>query len=124
MIQVELGQEERGFVSFIENTLSKLAEEKYDIFLSMFDSSRISEDGLILALRFLDEDLPAIKIDNPMKVKFNERHIDIGQYKNGSGYWMDYDLTTNGQPNDLTVQVKFLKQDIYYFVSLEDLHTL
>ncbi len=104
--------------------MSLLAEEKYDDFLAMYDSSRISRDGLILALQYLDDSLPVIKIDNPMKADCSKRRIEIGQYKNGSGYWVDYDLTTNGQLNDLTIQVEFLEQGADYFAVLEDLHTL
>lgn len=37
---------------------------------------------------------------------------------------MDYDLTTNGEINDLTLQVVFLKKENGYFVELDDLHTL
>ncbi len=59
-----------------------------------------------------------------MKVECSKRRIDIGQYKDGSGYWVDYDLTTNKQLNDLTNQVEFLKQGAYYSVVLDDLHTM
>lgn len=124
MIQVCHGQEENDFLSFINNALSTLAEEKYDVFLDMFDNSRISRDGLILALRYLDENRPVIKIDNPLEESPVEQYVNIHQHNNGSDYWVDYDLTTNGQRNDLTIQIEFLKQDTYYFVSLEDLHTL
>ena len=42
MIQVEMGHEEEGFISYVEKSLSQLAKEEYDIFLNMFDHSRIS----------------------------------------------------------------------------------
>ena len=124
MIQTCHGQEEIDFLSFIKNALSTLAEEKYDVYLNMFDNSRISRDELILTLRYLDENRPVIKIDNPSEERPGEQYVIIHQYNNGCGYWMDYDLTTNGQRNDLTIQIEFLKQGTYYFVSLEDLHTL
>lgn len=124
MVKIKHRQEKEGIVSFIEHTLSLLAEEKYDDFLAMYDSSRISRDGLLLALRYLDVNSQVVKIDDPMKVECSKKCIDIGQYKNGSGYWVDYDLTTDGRLNDLTIQVEFLKQGVEYFVTLEDLHTL
>lgn len=46
MIQVKTGQEEKEFISYIEKALSKLAKEEYVAFLDMFDSSRVSNDGL------------------------------------------------------------------------------
>lgn len=37
---------------------------------------------------------------------------------------MDYDLTTNGELNDLTIQIDFLKKENGYIAVLDDLHTL
>lgn len=124
MIQAEAGQEEKEFISYIETALAKLAEEDYDAFLRMFDSSRMSRDELMLALQYLDESCEAIKIDNPMKVKCAKQRIDVKRYENKDGYYMDYDLTTDGQLNDLTVQIEFMRHGSGYLVSLEDLHTL
>lgn len=124
MIHVKTGQEEKGFISFIENAISKLAKEEYTAFLDMFDDSRVSNGGLILALKYLDEDCPIMKIDDPLEIKYSGQHIDIGQYHDGSGYYMDYDLTTDGKLNDLTIHIEFLKHGADYFISLEDLHTM
>lgn len=124
MLQVRKGHEEKEFTSYIEKALSKLAKEEYAAFLEMFDSSRVSDDGLILALRYLNEDGPIMKIDDPTKVKCSGQRIDIVKYNDGSGYYMDYDLTTDGELNDLTLQVEFIKHGVDYSVSLEDLHTM
>lgn len=61
MIQVRKGQEEKEFIFYIEKALSKLAKEEYAAFLDMFDSSRVTNEGLILALRYLNEDRPIMK---------------------------------------------------------------
>lgn len=37
---------------------------------------------------------------------------------------MEYDLTTDGELNDLTIQIEFLKHGTDYLVSLEDMYTL
>ena len=124
MLHVRTGYEEKEFTSYIEKALSKLAKEEYAAFLDMFDSSRVSNDGLILALRYLNEDGPIMKIDDPAKVKCSGQWINIGKYNDGSGYYMDYDLTTDGELNDLTLHVEFLKHGVDYSVSLEDLHTM
>lgn len=34
-----------------------------------------------------------------------------GIYNDNSGFWVDYDLTTNSELNDLTLQMSFLFRD-------------
>lgn len=69
MINAELGRERNTFIAFVEGTLGTLAKEDYTSFLSSFDSSRMTEQDLILALRYLDESRPVLKIDDPTQVK-------------------------------------------------------
>lgn len=124
MIYAEEGKEQEKFIDFAENALGILAREKYSDFLAVFDSSRLTEQDLYLALRYLDDTQPMVKIDDPVLLKDRLQRIDFLAYTDGRGYCMDYDLTTNGEPNDLTVQIEFLKKDNGYFVELDDLHTL
>lgn len=124
MIYAEEGKEQERFIDFAENALGILAREKYSDFLAVFDSSRLTEQDLYLALRYLDDTQPMVKIDDPVLLKDRLQRIDFLAYTDGRGYCMDYDLTTNGEPNDLTVQIEFLKKDNGYFVELDDLHTL
>ena len=123
MIYADNGKEEK-FISFAEYALSILSEENYTVFFDLFDSSRLTEQDLILALKYLDESRPVIKVDNPIKIKNKHQKVEIHRYNDGSGYWMDYDLTTNGEINDLTIQFEFMKQKEGYYVILDDLHTL
>ena len=51
MIYAEKGKEQDSFIDFVEKALGKLSEEKYSDFLAMFDSSRLTEQDLIFALR-------------------------------------------------------------------------
>ncbi|WP_032120936.1 DUF7668 domain-containing protein [Clostridium amazonitimonense] len=124
MIHIERGKEKEAFIAFANMAVAKLADREYSSFLALFDSSRLSETDLILALKYLDESRPILKIDDPIKCKCENRRIDIIPYKSGRGYAMDYDLTTNGEINDLTIQFEFLVEVEGYSVSLEDLHTL
>ncbi|MBR2402010.1 MAG: hypothetical protein IKB01_04450 [Lachnospiraceae bacterium] len=124
MIYVDKGKEQEQFIAFAEHALSILAEENYASFLTLFDSSRLAEQDIILALKYLDESRSAIKVDNPAQLKRENQGVDIYRYNDGSGYGMDYDLTTDGASNDLTIQIDFLKQEEGYLVVLEDLHTL
>lgn len=124
MIYADKGKEQEQFILFVEHAISILAEENYASFLSLFDSSRLAEQDLILALKYLDESRPTVKVDNPTQIKTENQIIYMNSYNDGSGYWMDYDLTTDGELNDLTVQIEFLKQKEGYSVVLDDLHTL
>jgi len=123
MIYAEQEKEQDVFVAFVEKALGKLAKEDYAAFLSMFDRS-MTEAELIFCLRYLDETRPILKIDDPAQVKSQNQRVDLFTFRDGSGYRMDYDLTTNGETNDLTVQVEFLKEKDGYLVVLDDLHTL
>lgn len=124
MIYAESGKEQERFVAFVEYALGVLAKEEYASFLALFDSSRMTEQELMLALRYLDEQWPVLKIDDPVQVKYKQQDLFFGAFRDGSGYYLDYDLTTSGEPNDLTIQVEFLKEKDGYLAVLEDLHTL
>ena len=93
-------------------------------FISLFDSSRLSEHDLVLALRFLDISRPILKIDDPELIKNKKQKTHLLAFNDGSGYHIDYDLTTDGALNDLTIQIEFLKTAKGYITVLDDLHTL
>lgn len=124
MIYVEKGKEQEEFITFIEQALAVLSCEDYTSFLTLFDSSRVTEQGLILALRYLDDTWPITKIDNPLAIKCDERQICVIPFRDGKGYHIDYDLTTDGKINDLTIQIDFIRDGERYAVALNDLHTL
>ncbi len=124
MIYVDKGKEQEQFIAFVEHALSILAEENYTSFLTLFDRSRLAEHDLILALKYLDESRSTVKVDNPTQIKSENQRVDLYCYNDGNGYLMDYDLTTDGELNDLTIQIEFLKQKEGYSVVLDDLHTL
>ena len=125
MIYAEKGKEQECFIDFVEKALGILDKEKYRDFLAVFDNSRIlTEQELISALQYLDETRPVLKIDDPKQVKSQNQEIELFTLRDRSGYCMDYDLTTDGEMNDLTLQVEFLKKGDGYIVSFDDLHTL
>ncbi len=57
-------------------------------------------------------------------VESKHQRIYFGTLTDGRGYYMDYDLTTSGKINDLTIQIEFLKKADGYIAVLDDLHTL
>lgn len=123
MIQIKEGNEQEAFVTYIEQALQSLSYEDYDAFLSVFDTSRLSKDDLILALRYLDETRPVVRIDDPI-MQNSKQDIYVEAFDDGSGYFMDYDLMTNGELNDLTLQIEFVKKESGYSAVLNDLRTL
>lgn len=124
MIHVESGKEQNIFIAFVEHALGVLAKEDYTSFLSLFDSSRMTERDIILALRYSDETRPVLRIDDPAQVKGRQHDVFLIAIRDDRGYHMDYDLTTDGERNDLTIQVEFFKEKNGYIVVLDDLHTL
>lgn len=124
MIYPRQGEEKEAFVSFVEYALGFLARQEYADFLRQFEISRMTEKDLIFALRYLDDRRPVLKIDDPAAVKGSRSEGDLYTFRDNSGYHLDYDLTTGGRANDLTIQVDFLRKDGGYTAVLEDLHTL
>ena len=124
MIYAERGKEKDIFILFVEDALEILSLENYSGFLALFDSSRLQEKELILALKYLDETQPVLKIDNPKTTVSDDIRCDLICFKDQSVYTMDYDLTTDGVRNDLTIQIEFRLSGTGYKVILHDLHTL
>lgn len=52
------------------------------------------------------------------------RQINGGFYNDNSGFWIDYDLTTNSELNDLTLQMSFLFKNNEIKPSLLDIHIM
>jgi len=57
--------------------------------------------------------------------QYEYHQLICGVYKDGSGFWADYDLTTDGGLNDLTLQMEFLFTESGAFVArVLDAHVL
>ena len=56
----------------------------------------------------------SLKFDDPALVKSQNQEIDLFTFNDGSGYSMDYDLTTDGGKNDLTLQIELKKRKRIY----------
>lgn len=95
MIYVECGKEQDCFIAFVENALGILAKEDYASFISLFDSSRLSEHDLVLALRYLDISCPILKIDDPKLIKNKKQNTCLFAFNDGSGYHMAILLGTS-----------------------------
>ena len=55
----------------------------------------------------------------------NRSQLDVYVFDNGKGFAVDYDLTTDGQPNDLTLQMRFFNDgNGGYNAFVDDCHVL
>ncbi len=89
------------------------ARKYYELNLhTTIDSSMTLELFEELVEGFLEiNELPYIDgYDIPcnFKPKNDYSQMCVYIYNNGTGFAVDYDLTTDGEPNDLTLQMKFL----------------
>lgn len=58
-------------------------------------------------------------ISMPTNQYFNE--LDVNEYNDKSGYWIDIEMFYNSQKSDLTLQLDFRKNGV---VLIDDLHVL
>lgn len=58
-------------------------------------------------------------ISMPTNQYFNE--LDVNEYNDKSGYWIDIDIFYNNQMSDLTLQLDFRKNGV---VLIDDVHVL
>ncbi|MDO4943792.1 MAG: hypothetical protein Q4E74_01170 [Ruminococcus sp.] len=56
--------------------------------------------------------------------KYEYHQLNFYHYDNGSGFWADYDLTTDCELNDLTLQMEFLYDRENLKARLIDLHVM
>ena len=55
----------------------------------------------------------------------NSSQLDVYVFDNGEGFAVDYDLSTDGQPNDLTLQIRFFNNgNGGYNAFVDDYHVL
>jgi hypothetical protein len=50
--------------------------------------------------------------------------VDVIEYEDGSGYWIDHDVPLNGGASDLTAQFEFTRRGGEFEVMLHDLHVM
>lgn len=123
MIQAEQGAEAAQFAAYVERAVSKLAAGEYAAFVGMFDESRLSPEDVVFALRFLDGDRPVTRIDDPLAAGADKGGADLVEFRDGGGYALDYDLSTDGTWNDLTLSCEFLRAEGGWRVRFLDLRT-
>lgn len=102
-----------GIVRMIVNLI---AEKRYEEITAFAESEDLmAKDIKELVEDYLElNDLSHIdRFDTECKFhpKYEYHQLNVYHYKNGSGFHIDYDLTTDGELNDLTLQMEFLYEE-------------
>ena len=97
----------------VKEIVNCIAEKRYADIKKYADCEAISLPGLIEEIEgFLElNELPYIdKFNIPctFNPQYEYHQLSCIPYKDGSGFHMDYGLTTDGDLNDLTLQMEFI----------------
>lgn len=114
----------------VKEVVDCIAEKRYSDIekYAEFDSVSISDFEWIIEDYLNINELPYIdKFDVVCKFRpqYEYHQLDCIMYKDGSGISMDYNLTTDGELNDLTLQMEFiLKGENSFIAKILDVHVL
>lgn len=97
----------------VKEVVNCIAEKRYADIEKYADCEAISLSGLKEEIEgFLElNELPYIdnfNIPCTFNPQYEYHQLSCIPYKDGSGFHMDYDLTTDGDLNDLTLQMEFI----------------
>lgn len=97
----------------VKNVVDCIAERKYDSIPEIAEIRDMTlEDFKYLIEEFLEiNELPYIDsfdTECNFKPQYEYHQLNIYVYNNGTGFAADYALTTDGELNDLTLQMEFL----------------
>lgn len=104
---------EKLAVPVVKEIINCIAEKRYVDIEKIAGFEDVTQSILEEEIEgFLEiNELPYIdKFDVPctFKPKYEYHQLSCIVYSDGSGFHMDYDLTTDGELNDLTLQMKFI----------------
>lgn len=97
----------------LKNVVDLLAEKDYQGINKIVESENLTSEMITeIVDKYLKlNGLPYIdKYGTPCNLPPNHVYSQMngGFYTDNSGFWIDYDLTTNSELNDLTLQMSFL----------------
>lgn len=124
MIPYTLDTIEYDITECVKKLVNALAEQDYDGFYQMLDTSVWTlEDLKEFASLNLDMGVDAYgAYDEPCCLP--DRVDFLYEFDDETGFAVEYDLTTNGECNDWTLQLEFLYAGDFLKVGLEDIHIL
>ncbi len=107
-------EHEKYAIEILTKVLKALHSKNYKKIIKIVDKSEIDdlEDFLKLALQ-LGFFKRIDKYGKPcnFKPKYEYKQLTIDEYDDGSGFFLDYDMTTNSELSDYSLQLKFLYSD-------------
>lgn len=116
--------------NIVKKVVNMIANKKYDEIIDIaqlgtWTSASIEE--LVEGYLEINDIMIIDCYDVPCNTQFSYeyRQLNFYHYNDGTGFGIDYDLTTQGEINDLTLQMEFLYDDKQGLVAkFEDLHVL
>ena len=116
------------FVGFTREWLGLLSRGEFKRASEMIDSAnsyglRWGSDEIEAALRKYVGGTRVPRVTDPSELPGDGRP-DFGEFEDGSGFWLDYDIPLEGEWSDLTVQFEFLREGTGFAVVLHDIHVL
>lgn len=129
MIKYMIEKEKEAIVSFSSEIVDAIAEGNYNLIFEKVDDTRNWDISLLSeAIESFKEDNDFEKIDKyDVECTFKPNYPNGNQYKqediflfnDNSGFGYEYNLTTNGEPNDLVLNMEFLFEGEYLKVVFE-----
>lgn len=123
MIKYIIGKEKEAIVSFSREIIDAIAVGNYNLIFEKVDEKRNWDISLLTeVIESFKEDNELEKIDKyDVKCTFKPNYPNENKYKqeyiflfnDNSGFGYEYNLTTNGEPNDLVLNMEFLFEGEY-----------
>lgn len=118
----------------VKEVVDCMADGKYDLIpnYAKFQDERITiDDFKEWAERYLEDNelshYDKYGVPNNFQPKYDKslyHQFSVYIYNNGIGFSVDYDLTTNGEINDLTLIMEFIFSDNGVKAYIVDIHVL
>jgi len=121
MLQIEFGSIEEQLLSFCQNWLDDLADEK----VTGIDSANCYgiKWGYEKVFEVLQEYLGNKTSPKVHRVKISDCH-PIFYKRDDGGYNLEFDIPLNGEISDLTAEFEFNRKNSKFEVVLHDIHVM
>jgi hypothetical protein len=129
MLKYIVGKEKEAIRDFSRDVVNAIAQGKYNLILEKVDDKKNwSAELLSEVIECFKEDNDLEQIDcydvectfnpkYPNGIKYKQE--DIFLFNDDSGFGYEYHLTTNGEPNDLTLNTEFVFENDHLKVIFE-----
>ncbi len=123
MIPYTLDTVEYDITECIKKLVDALSEKDYDGFYALLDESVLTLEDL-KEFASLNLEMGVDPYDISCYNYPNGEYVYLYEFNDDTGFAADYDLTTDGESNDWTLQMEFLYAGDFLKVILSDIHIL